>query len=416
MRAPSRRPRPLDRGRPSRYTEPIMKTAIACLAALCIVALYRPAVAWGDDQESLAAYQAELDAFRKGQGPSHDLPDVRFFLFGMGNRAKLIYRDGRLIDALSAKPLRQWKIKSDVIVPCDYRVSLETTDGRRVVIEEDEKGVWIEEDGQRAVVKGADAPVKLPSFEGHRFARVLRVLHQELLINVTPAGPVPNFFVYSKPWYRDGAMMAIAFKETGNLELIRPWIMNLSDPYDHNNGGLSEADNLGQALYLISLVSDKTHPLVSKILAEIPRYERDGPQGKYICGKSDFAEHPVYQTKWLKYGLHALGMPDPYAIPSLADSYSALFWMDYRDAYVPGHDYANHRSYPYLGWACDHFHNTHKAPIGNRDYPLTWEQHASQAKYEPLAVIDPVYVKEKLSTPHTWHAAEVFLQVFQEKP
>jgi len=59
--------------------------------------------------------------------------------------------------------------------------------------------------------------VKLPTFEGHRYGRVLRVLHQELLVNVTPAGPVPNFFVYSRPWYRDGAMMALAFRETGNL-------------------------------------------------------------------------------------------------------------------------------------------------------------------------------------------------------
>ena len=361
----------------------------------------------------LAAYRAELDAFRKEFGGARELPDVRFFLFGMGQRAKFIYRDGRLLDARIGKVVKEWRIKSDIIVPPDYRVILETADGGRVSIAEDEEAVWIEDGNRRVAVEGTRAAVKLPSFAGHRYAQVLRVLHQELLVNITTAGPVPNFFVYAKPWYRDGAMMAMAFRETDNLGLIRDWILGLCEPFDRNNGGMTEPDNLGQALFLVSLVSDRNHPLVPKVLAELPRFEREGPQGKYICGKSDFAEHPVYQTKWLKYGLRALGLPDNYAVPRVADSYSALFWMDYRDAHVEGKDSDNRGAYPYLGWACDHFHGRKKSPIGNRDYPLTWEQHASQAKYAALAVLDPVYVEQKLSTPHTWHAAEVFLYVLK---
>ena len=128
---------------------------------------------------------------------------------------------------------------------------------------------------------------------------------------------------------------------------------------------------------------------MAKVLAELPRFERDGPQGKYILGKCDFAEHPVYQTKWLKYGLRALGLPDHYRVPLVPDGYSALFWMDYRDAHVAGKDSDDRAAYPYLGWACDHFHGRKKSPIGNRDYPLTWEQHASQANYAALAVLDP---------------------------
>ncbi len=264
--------------------------------------------AWADQTAAtpdagLAAYRAELAEFRREFGGERELPDVRFFLFGMGPRAKFLYRDGRLLDARSGNVVRQWTIARDVIVPPDYRVAMEIAGGTRVTIVEDEDAVWIEEAGRRVAIVGTQAPVKLPTFEGHRYARLLRVLHQELLVNITPAGPVPNFFVYSKPWYRDGAMMALAFRETGNLALIRDWILGLREPFDRNNGGVTEPDNLGQALFLVSLVSDKNHPLVPKVLAELPRFEREGPQGKYIVGKSDFAEHPVYQTKWLMYGL-----------------------------------------------------------------------------------------------------------------
>jgi hypothetical protein len=107
-------------------------------------------------------------------------------------------------------------------------------------------------------------------------------------------------------------------------------------------------------------------------------------------------------------------MPDNYHVPLVPDGYSALFWMDYRDAHVSGKDSDNRSAYPYLGWACDHFHGHKKSPIGNRDYPLTWEQHASQANYAALAVLDPVYTAQKLSAPHTWHAAEVFLYLLKD--
>ena len=382
---------------------------LSTLALTSAIAL-APAVARADSPAArLATYRAELDAFRGTFGGTRDLPDVRFFLFGMGLRAKFIYRDGKLLDARSGAVVREWPIAAVTIVPPDCEVALQTASGAQVVIREDEQAVWIEEGGQRTALEGTRQPVKLPAFAGKKFPRVLRVLHQELLVNVTPAGPVPNFFVYPKPWYRDGAMMALAFKETGNLDTIREWIAKLREPYDRNNAGETEADNLGEALFLISLAGDKTHPLVAKILAELPRYEVSGDSGKYIKGRSDFAERPAYQTKWLKYGLRALGLPDPYSVPPIKDSYSALFWMDYKDSYLPGSDADDRGAYSYLGWACDHFHGTRKSPIGNRDYPLTWEQNASQANYDGLKLLDPIYVQQKLSAPHTWHAAEVFL-------
>ncbi len=387
--------------------EPRVGAASADTTARAVISDYSPEAA------TLRVYRAELTAFRGEFGGARALPDVRFFLFGMGQRTKLLYRGGRLTDARSGKLLREWKVKSDMIVPSDYLVRVETADGATVRLREDETAVWIEEGSTRTAIEGTRHPVKLPDFTGHRYARILRVLHQELLVNVTPAGPVPNLFVYSKPWYRDGAMMALAFRETGNLDQIRDWVLGLKDVFDRNNGGETEADNPGQALFLISLVADKSHPLVPDILAAVKAFETNGPAGRFIQGRSDFAAHPAYQTKWLKYGLRSLGLPDPYVIPAVADSYSALFWMDYRDTYVKARDSDDRGAYPYLGWAVDHFHATKLSPIGNRDYPLTWEERASQANYAGLSLLDEIYATQKISTPHTWHAAEMFLYVLK---
>ncbi len=386
----------------------IILNLILSLTLLC------PLFAVDLPEQNLAAFRAELAACRAAHGGSYDVPDVKFFLFGMGARTKLLYCDGILFDAKSGRELQRWKVRKEIIVPPDYMVSLETEDGAAITLREDSEAVWLEQGGQRTALEGTKSPVKLPDFAGKKFPRVLRVLHQELLVNIVAAGPVPNFFVYEKPWYRDGAMVALALKETGNLDLLKPWILGLREPFDKNNKGETEADNLGQSLFLVSLVSDKNHPLVAKVLAEVPRFEKTNATGKYILGRSDFADHPVYQTKWLKYGLRALGLPDAYVIPKVADSYGALFWMDYKDQHIAGKDSDDRGRYPYLGWACDHFHGTKKSPLSNRDYPLTWEEHASEARYARLKIISPAFVKKRLSPPHTWHAAEAFLVLLTE--
>lgn len=366
-------------------------------------------------ESKLDAYHAELDQFRAEYGGAREMPNVRFFLFGMGLRPKLLYRDGKLIDLRSGVIKAQWKVKSDVILPPEYRVMITKEDGSKVQIAENDRAIWISDATNQVIVTGTDVPVKLQAFEGHKYSQILRVLHQELLVNCTANGPVPNFFVYQKPWYRDGAMMGMCLQKTGNLRSIRDWIMSLNDPFDRNNKGETEADNLGEALYLISLVSDKKHPLVTPILFATKQFEQESPNGKYIRGRTDFAEHPAYQTKWLKYGLRSLGINDTFGVPEVSDSYSALFWMDYKDIYVIGRDAEDRGNYPYLGWANDHFHGRKKSPISNRDYPLTWEQNASQADYNGLAMLDKVYVDQKLATPHTWHAAEVFLYLLDQK-
>jgi hypothetical protein len=336
-----------------------------------------------------------------------ELTDSRFFLFGMGSkRRKLLYRGGRLTDLLSGELLASWDVDRETLSAADTTVFVETREGKSLAIIEDEEGIWIAEGGDRRGV--SESPVRLPEFEHHPFGAFLRVCHHEILLNVMQAGPVPNFLAYSRPWYRDAAMMCMVLEITGNLPLVEDWIAGLREPYDRNNAGQCEPDNLGQLLYMISLTSNASHPLVGEILRQAELVRKD----RHIAGMSDFQPHPVYQTKWLKYGLRALKLDDSWEIPTEYDSYSSLFWMDYKDAHVPGKTFSERDAgyYPYLAWAQANFLD---APppmhlLGER-FPLTWEAQASQANYSAMAAISEEYVDWKLCAPHAWHAAEVFL-------
>jgi hypothetical protein len=364
-----------------------------------------------DAERSLAAYRSELAAFRESRGGAKAMPDVRFFLFGMGGRPKLLYKNGELRNALTGIVLKKWPVRKDFILPHEYKVVILDSAGAVTLIREDSLGIWLERNGESELVPGTEAAVRLPDFQGKRFANVLKVLHQEILINIIGGRPVPNFFIYPKPWYRDGAMMAMCLKATGNLGLIREWILGLREPFDRNNAGETEADNPGQALYLISLVSDRNHPLVPELLRALKRFEvRDGVK-RFIRGRSDFSEHPVYQTKWAILGIEALGLPEPYSVPDIADGYGALFWMKREGGRNSRLSSGAESNYPYLDWASDHFFGTKTGKISDRDYPLTWETEASQAEYAGMGLVDERYTRDRTGTPHTWHAAEAFLSI-----
>lgn len=396
---------------------------------------------------ALAAYRQNLDLLRQEYTSRRELPDLKFFMFGMGGRDKFFYRNGRLMNALTGNILEQWRVKEALIVPSEYLVHLTLMDSTTIQIREDENGVWIHQPGKTAqIVKGTRSRVNLPAFTDKKYGPVLKVLHHEILINIIDGKPVPNFMVYDRPWFRDAALMGMVLKQTSNLSLIRDWIMKIRDPFDRNNRGISEADNLGQVLYLVSLVADSRHPAVRMVLDSVKRFSKpfpprptladtvtsrpvlppspasSGPEQMYISGQTDFTAHPIFQTKWLKYGLKSLRLPDPYAIPNQYDSYSSLFWWDYIDQHVPGKpvDEASSRNYPYLIWAEDHFNSrkgtpSHRGPVGNLDYPLTWEQQASEANYGSISVLDKSLAKQKICLPHTWHAAEMFLALVDSR-
>jgi hypothetical protein len=352
----------------------------------------------------LQEYRLRLNELRRDYSRVRMMPAVSFFLFGMGARRKLIYQTGVLKDAVSGEILRSWDVASETIIPPAYTVLIEPHEAPPVKITENEIGIWLEEGDQ--VTALSESALNLPVFSGRKYAIVLRVLHQEVLINIIDGIPVPNFFVYPhrKPWYRDSAMMAMVLQATGNLGLIRDWILNFRAPYDRNNAGETETDNLGQALYLVSLVSDRSHPLVPFLLNELQVWQTND----YIKGRTDFSEHPVYQTKWAKYGLAALGIKDPYEVPLIPDSYSSLFWWAYKDRHLQQPRF-NEMDYPYLDWAEAHFYDEKNGPVSGSDYPLSWEANASQANYAGMAGLSQAYTDQRLCAPHTWHAAEMFL-------
>ncbi len=358
---------------------------------------------WQTLQRQRDDYRLVLDTVRTEHGGVRKLPAVDFFLFGMGARTKYVYGGGQLTNALTGELVRTWDVTEELIVPPAYTVALRTKTGSCSYLVEDEEGVWIEENGEKTSLSASR--VSLPTFADHRLGLVLRVLHQELLVNVVDGRPVPNLFVYPKPWYRDGAMMAMVFKKTNNVHLIKEWVESLREPFDRNNGNETEADNPGQVLYLVSLVSDKSHPLVSTARQALSGFETAG----HIAGRSDFALHPVSQTKWAKFGLTSLGLADPYTLPQVDDGYATLFWWAYKDLDKTGQSVIVSDDYPYLTWAGCHYTGQMLGKLSDRDYPLTWEAKASQAQCDGMNRIAPVYAKEKICVPHTWHAAEAFL-------
>ncbi len=233
-----------------------------------------------------------------------------FFIFGQGHRRKFLYKQGRLVDLLSGASLFDINASSEVIDAPAYTVSLQSGRRERITIREDESSIILKRDSYSEILD--DSPVSLPSFRDHPYKHLLRILHHEILINIVDGQPLPNFLVYDKPWYRDGAMMAMVLEMTGNLDLLRGWIHFLEDPFDHNNAGHSEPDNLGQLLYLISLTGDgASHPLIPRILEEARKVTQNG----HLTGLTDGRQHPIYQTKWMKFGLESIGIAGQFPHP-----------------------------------------------------------------------------------------------------
>ena len=333
-------------------------------------------------------------------------PEHQFFLFGMGNREKFIYKNKSLTRYSDNKILYAWNGYDEEFIYDEYTVILTKNTGERVVLLENEEGFFVNE------VCLAKSKINLPTFEGHKFQKHLRILHHEILINIIDGKPVPNYFVYKKPWYRDGAMMGMVLKATGNLHLIKDWILSLTDMYDRNNAGNCEPDNLGQLLYLISLVSDKENPMVQRVIDEAKRICENG----LLTGQTDFGNHQIYSTLWLKLALDELDIDaDFISIPEEFDSYARMFWMS-RDSVERSTEYINEYNwlYPYLWWAVKHFENE---PIDQEflqiTYPMTWEKEASQALYEDIRQLSNIYADNKFSAPHTWHGAEMFLYLIE---
>lgn len=336
-----------------------------------------------------------------------------FFFFGMGNRDKFLYQNGDFINVETGELLYHWDVAHELVIPNEYTVILQDKRQNKIIISEDEHRVKILDGAAEIQVPNTNSPISLPDFRDYEYPNIMKVLHHEVLINIKNGVPVPNFIVYDDCWYRDAMMMGMVLKSTDNLELIKNYIVNLEDYYDELNG-MMEADNLGQVLYLISLVSDKNHPLVNEILAEVKRIQIVDDNGLYLNGMTDFSNQSIYQTSCLKLGLNALGIEDNYTVVNDDSTYRSLVWWD-KNVDSSG-NYLDFKDFPYLNWACYHKTEEGNLYLGSTLYPLTWEQHATSANYEKMWLFKSGYYSvNKMSPTHGWMASEILLYLLDFK-
>ena len=326
----------------------------------------------------------------------------------MGHREKTVYKDGKLARVADSSVLYSWDVQNEEFIFDKYTVILTLKSGETVKIYENCHGVYVNDECI------ARSELNLPDFEEYKYPKQLRILHHEILISFIGNKPVPNIYVYDKPWYRDGAMMALVLDKTGNIDLMREWAMSVSDIYDMNNKGNREPDNLGQLAYVLSFFTDKENDTVKAILKEAEQIMKNG----ILTGITDYNHHEIYSTLWLKYGLERLNIPTDFIkIPKEFDSYARMFWMD-RSEVETDTPYGNEYNewYPYLWWAVEHFMND---PIDESlleiRYPMSWEICASEANYENIAPLSTEYAKNRCGAPHSWHAAEMFMYLIEFK-
>ena len=253
--------------------------------------------------------------------------------------------------------------------------------------------------------KGMEAP----SFAGHPFEKQLDKLYADIVSQIVDGRPLPNKFVYTNPWRRDAAMVAMVLEKCGRIDLIKDWILSLEDPFDRNNKGNEEPDNLGESLYLLGCVTDKDNPTVKKFV-EIAKQKMDA--NGILKGSVDYSDQPVYSAKWLKLGLEKCGLDSDWVkVPDVKGGYDDIFWMDgSSNPALAGTELD--KNYPYLTWA-----KWHKAGKAFKPGEITdvssWESHASEANYDALYTINQGWAKDKICYPHTWHAAEMFLLLYE---
>lgn len=332
-----------------------------------------------------------------------------FYIFGMGLREKFILRT----EGDSKYELIEYESGEKIITNCilnnidyaNYCVYLKNSEGKNIKIYENEQGIYIDIDNKVEILDES-VPIKIPNFEGKEYKQQLKILFNEIMVNITKEGPKPNFIAYDKVWYRDAAIIAKVLQETGNLNQIEEWIASIDEIYDKQNG-TKEADNLGEVLYLLSLIDNPNQELINEILSEAQTLQKiEG----YIQGITDGFEHPVYQTKWLIYGMKELGLDySNFTVPDIKDTYSELLWFD-RENEINKMSISDR--WQYLYYANLHY-NKKDIKYKKINYPISNEIMPSRANFENMSILNSNFTEAKLITPHAWSAAEMFLYLLE---
>ena len=372
-----------------------------------------------------------------------------FFSFGMGDRKKMIYKKGKLIDLKTKQVIRSFDFTHEMIIPNMYTVLLLDQAGRITRIYEDETGVHIEKGRMAKIwedwnnynqweddrlnnretklveniasetITTSKNKINLPNFEDSKVGRVLKVLHQEVLVNIDHGKPRTTLMAKTNEsgLYREGMMAAMVLEETKNTWLFENWMKQIGSIYDCRNKleknepkCVESADNPGQLLYLLGAITNNRQDLINKIRTEVKQKAIDGE----FTGKVDEEEMGYYPTALLINGGRKnrielgydfnLGKPDKYL--------GLTWWLnDYKEA---KHGNIVDPMHPAKEWASVHQEPGHYGltTILDEAYPLTFDGELTEAEAEEQKLINEHYSHEKgprLSS--IWHASEMFLML-----
>ncbi len=338
-------------------------------------------------------------------------PNIKFYLLGLGDREKLLYKDGKIITIDSGEVIKEFDEDYSLIIPNEMTILIKEKNGNYSKIYENNDGVYIESNNEKNLIEGTDKYIKLYNFENEPYQNIKKVLYSEILFNIKHNKIIPNIIVYENAWYRDAAIASMVLKYTHNEDLISEWVSQIDEVYDKQNNGIKEPDNLGELLYIISTQDNINKTLVNKIKIEAEHLAKNNKDGYYISGQTDFSPQYKYQNLWYEFGLNALNENSPYDYNELTDTYSALFWQNHQKI---TDNYLSSPEYPYLTWA--NYHTTHQGTpqVNIQLYPLSWEKNGSQANYENMIVIDKAFVDYQVSPTHVWTSSEMLLFLLDE--
>lgn len=342
-----------------------------------------------------------------------ELNPIDYYLFGMGNRTKILYKKGKLIDLSTNKEIYKFNEKESLIIPNIYSVIIRDTNNNYIKIYENNDGIHYVYNDKDTIIEGTDVEINLYNFDNQKYQNIKKVLYGEILFNIKDSIIYPNILVYDKPWYRDAALASMVLKQTNNTDLITDWVESIDEIYDRQNANTKEPDNLGELLYIISTQENINYELVDKIKEEKDRICSENEKGYYLHGKTDFADEYLYQNLWYKLGIEQVGESFDINLDEIeTDGYSKMaWWSNYKMASEPSKADLN---YPYLSLAKRH--NSHQGTIAvNKNiYPLSWEKVASQANYSKVDIIDSALADNKISPTHTWTASEMLLMLLDD--
>ena len=372
-----------------------------------------------------------------------------FFSFGMGDRKKMIYKKGKLIDLKTKQVIRSFDFTHEMIIPNMYTVLLLDQAGQITRIYEDETGVHIEKGRMAKIwedwnnynqweddrlnnretrlveniasetITTSKNKINLPNFEDSKVGRVLKVLHQEVLVNIDHGKPRTTLMARTNEsgLYREGMVAAMVLEKTNNTWLFEDWMKQISSIYDcrnkleKNEAKCTEsADNPGQLLYLLGAITNSRQDLTNKIKAEV---KQKVVNGKFV-GEVDGEKMGYYPTALLINGARRNKIDLGYDFNlGKADKYLGLTWWlnDYKEA---KHGNIVDPMHPAKEWASVHQEPGHYGltTILDEAYPLTFDGELTKAESEEQKLINGHYSHEKgpkLSS--IWHASEMFLML-----